>query len=61
MAGDRIAVGVGLDQFRPAEGPAAADLVVDGDIHAECLLQCLLLKPGCNVRLSAGIETDARK
>ena len=58
VAGDRIAVGLGPDQFRPAEGPAAADLVVDGNIHAEDLLQGCLLESGGDVRLPAGVETD---
>ena len=58
VARDRVSVGFGLDQFRPAEGPAAADLVVDRDIDAEDLLQGCLLKSCGDIRLPAGVETD---
>ena len=58
VPGDDVAIGLGLDQLRPAEGPAAADFVVNGDVHAEDLLQRLFLEPGGDVRLAAGIETD---
>jgi hypothetical protein len=58
VPGDGVAVGLALNQFRPAEGPPATDLVVDVHVLAEDLLQGLFLESGGNVRLSAGIETD---
>jgi len=58
VPGDRVPVGLGPGQFRPAERPAAADLVGDGDIDAKGLLQGGLLESRGDIRLAAGIETD---
>ncbi len=57
-ARDSIPIGLGLGQLPPAEGPAAANFVVDDYLLSEKLLQRELLTPRLAVRLSSRVKTD---
>ena len=58
VARQGVAVGLGLDQFRPSHGAAAADLVADDDPFLVILLQHRLLDARRDVRLAPGVEAD---
>ena len=49
VTGDCVAVWLGLDQFRPADGAPASDLVSDNHILSEILFQGCLLDAGGDV------------